>query len=145
MPVYQHLAVCECCKYFSLQVQKTTWWWCFRTTRLLKSASPSTGWGRSSDLSLSTIMFLHFNPVFLTHIWSKTTVKRQSLTKSTVWYLMLWVCCIEKCSHKKASGWFLFACLWLSGRPTGGESALSKQERRATYPTATWQKCTTGE
>ena len=33
------------------------WWWCLRTTRLLKSASPSTRWERSSDLSLSTTLF----------------------------------------------------------------------------------------
>lgn len=36
-----------------------------------------------------------------------------------------------------------FLCFWWTGKLIGGECAL--QGRRTTYPTATWQKFTTGK
>lgn len=125
------------------------WWWCLKTTHLLKSASPSTRWERSSDLSLSTTMFfviLLRNPDISTisNSYEETISPKREKKKGLLCNLTLLVCSIEKWSDLKVSDRFLFVCLWCSGRPIGGESAPSKQGRRTTYPTATSQKCTMG-
>lgn len=68
--------VCKRCKYCSWQVQRTTWWSCSRTTPPLKSASPSTEWGTSSESLHSTITLwpasFKKNPIQFLNIYMHT-------------------------------------------------------------------------